>query len=469
MIVVTILLCSQTNLYTNRNVIVKRMYRCTRLREVMFVLGCLNDVIQNDIFVSAQQTSKMSRKEQKQSTKPRPLVLNVRWFAPFLSGGGYSSEALSYVVELEKHINVAVVQHGDSVNAQFVEGLPSAVKETLQRAMYTRFPPRSTIDICHSEPGAWSVPTPMYPTSTCPSQDRLYAVGRTMFETDRLPDGWSRRLKAMDEVWVPSAFHEKIFHDAGVARENIHVIPEAVDTKIFDPSKASPHRLLAKDKRFKFLSVFKWETRKGWDILIEAFLSQFPARDNKAVLYIKTMHYHTDGDFKQKILKFASEALGLNDPSDISNIIVLDQDLALEEMAQLYASSDCFVLPSRGEGWGRPHIEAMAMGIPVVATNWSGNTEFMKPHNSFLIPIEGLEPVRQGAFVGHMWAKPSVKGLKSILQQIFDNPGQARKKAQVGMREVRELYNPSAVSQVVIRRLQEIEQLVSKRSPEGEL
>eukprot|EP00960_Hanusia_phi_P044079 756461-Hanusia_phi.AAC.1 len=112
MIVVTILLCSQTNLYTNRNVIVKRMYRCTRLREVMFVLGCLNDVIQNDIFVSAQQTSKMSRKEQKQSTKPRPLVLNVRWFAPFLSGGGYSSEALSYVVELEKHINVAVVQHG---------------------------------------------------------------------------------------------------------------------------------------------------------------------------------------------------------------------------------------------------------------------------------------------------------------------------------------------------------------------
>eukprot|EP00960_Hanusia_phi_P044080 756461-Hanusia_phi.AAC.2 len=231
---------------------------------------------------------------------------------------------------------------------------------------------------------------------------------------------------------VTSRFFQEIFHDAGVARENIHVIPEAVDTKIFDPSKAS-----------------SWETRKGWDILIEAFLSQFPARDNKviaaqesAVLYIKTMHYHTDGDFKQKILKFASEALGLNDPSQHNCV----------------RPGPC----PGGDGSTLCRTSPPLVDLP----HCGSELGLLRPA---LTGRRGLEPVRQGAFVGHMWAKPSVKGLKSILQQIFDNPGQARKKAQVGMREVRELYNPSAVSQVVIRRLQEIEQLVSKRSPEGEL
>ena len=40
----------------------------------------------------------------------------------------------------------------------------------------------------------------------------------------------------------------------------------------------------------------------------------------------------------------------------------------------------------------------MAMGLPVIATNWSGNTEFMNAHNSFLIPILGLEPIGDGPF-----------------------------------------------------------------------
>jgi glycosyltransferase involved in cell wall biosynthesis len=43
----------------------------------------------------------------------------------------------------------------------------------------------------------------------------------------------------------------------------------------------------------------------------------------------------------------------------------------------LYRSVDAFVLPSRGEGWGRPYMEAMSMGLPVIATNWSGPTEFV--------------------------------------------------------------------------------------------
>ena len=37
-----------------------------------------------------------------------------------------------------------------------------------------------------------------------------------------------------------------------------------------------------------------------------------------------------------------------------------------------YAGADAFVLPTHGEGWGRPAVEAMAMALPSVVTNWSG-------------------------------------------------------------------------------------------------
>jgi glycosyltransferase involved in cell wall biosynthesis len=42
----------------------------------------------------------------------------------------------------------------------------------------------------------------------------------------------------------------------------------------------------------------------------------------------------------------------------------------------MYKAADAFVLPSHGEGWGRPIMEAMSMGLPVIATNWSGQTAY---------------------------------------------------------------------------------------------
>jgi len=57
-------------------------------------------------------------------------------------------------------------------------------------------------------------------------------------------------------------------------------------------------------------------------------------------------------------------------------------------MPSLYAAADAVVLASHGEGWGLPLVQAMALGKVAIATNWSGNTEFMTANNSFLVPIQ---------------------------------------------------------------------------------
>jgi uncharacterized membrane protein YgcG len=61
---------------------------------------------------------------------------------------------------------------------------------------------------------------------------------------------------------------------------------------------------------------------------------------------------------------------------------VVSEHLSSRELAMFYRGCDAFVLPSHGEGWGLPTHEAMAMGLPVVTTDWGGSTEFTKPIRS---------------------------------------------------------------------------------------
>ena len=60
------------------------------------------------------------------------------------------------------------------------------------------------------------------------------------------------------------------------------MIPEPVDTELFNAARHRALDVMAQDTRFKFLSVFKWEARKGWDILLRSFLAEFSAHDGKA-------------------------------------------------------------------------------------------------------------------------------------------------------------------------------------------
>ena len=60
-----------------------------------------------------------------------------------------------------------------------------------------------------------------------------YRIGRTMFETDKIPKGWARKMNMMNEIWVPSEFMKKIFSRGGV--KNIRVLGESVNTHFFQP------------------------------------------------------------------------------------------------------------------------------------------------------------------------------------------------------------------------------------------
>ena len=220
---------------------------------------------------------------------------SVLWHAPFFSGGGYCSEATSFVLELANRVPLGIVQHGDGYNADYLAGLPAPTQERLQ-TLYSQagrrvehqggsasLAPADSVAICHSEPGAWSppgLPPSSWERAACPPPNALYSVGRTMFETDRLPDGWAPRLNALDEVWVPSQHSFETFAAGGVEASKLHVVGEPVDTDFFHPERSGEPFALPDAEgeavTFRFLSIFKWEV-KWWyflDVLLSVSLIQ---------------------------------------------------------------------------------------------------------------------------------------------------------------------------------------------------
>eukprot|EP00933_Yihiella_yeosuensis_P071251 TRINITY_DN7945_c0_g1_i1.p1 TRINITY_DN7945_c0_g1~~TRINITY_DN7945_c0_g1_i1.p1 ORF type:complete len:341 (+),score=54.94 TRINITY_DN7945_c0_g1_i1:140-1024(+) len=294
-----------------------------------------------------------------------------------------------------------------------------------------------------------------------------------MYETDRLPDSWVSRISVMDEVWVPSHFAVEQFASSGIPRGKIFVVPEAVDTYFFDPSKHEPLDLTLEKKPalFRFLSVFKWEKRKGWDLLLRAYFEEF-TYDDPVILIIKTQSFHSGDDFDKKVKKALADATSFAaSGSKPARYKLFAEDLDLAELPRLYRAADAFVLPSRGEGWGRPHVEAMSMGLPIIATNWGGSMEFLSENCSLPLKIDGLEEVEEGQGPkGHKWAVPSMSHLRKLMRWTASNQDQAEALGKAARHEMVTRFSPQAIVEgYVLPRLRHALKMSQTRHREDEL
>jgi glycosyltransferase involved in cell wall biosynthesis len=287
-----------------------------------------------------------------------------------------------------------------------------------------------------------------------------------MFETDRLPEGWNLRLNQMNQVWVPTEFARKIFVDGGVDAEKLRVLGEPVDTTFFNPDNLSePMKIPGKgENTFVFLSIFKWEERKGWDILLEAYFSEFSKEDD-VLLVILTNAYHSNDNFEEVAMKHI-KMKGGGKHDDMSRLpkVYFQPHVSQNKLPSLFAASDVFVLPSRGEGWGRPHVEAMSMQVPVIATNWGGPTEYMSGLNSFPLKTNGLKVIKEGAFKGHLWANPSTAHLRELLRYVLSHPEEVKKKGIQARRDMIEKFSVAAMGEKLRQLLEEVEVQMSEKN-----
>eukprot|EP00198_Chlamydomonas_reinhardtii_P004234 XP_001693570.1 predicted protein [Chlamydomonas reinhardtii] len=265
-------------------------------------------------------------------------------------------------------------------------------------------------------------------------------------------------------VWVPAPASARALRDSGV-RVPLTELPPAVDAageldpgmvvplqlpppgcvQVFGPPGRPPRR------PYVFVSVFKWEARKGHDVLLAAFLRQFSAAAGGA-----------DAVRAWAQAALGPQADGTLDALRSPRVYLLSGHLPRQRYVRLLAAADAFVLPTRGEGWGLPIMEAMALGLPVIATNWSGPTAYLDetvgyPLSYQLSPVPPREP---WWFQGSRWAEPSESHLRLLMAHVSGSEAGRRgamARGAAARRRVLERYSMAAAAGRLSQTLRRIE------------
>ena len=259
-----------------------------------------------------------------------------------------------------------------------------------------------------------------------------------VFESTRIPEAIQPAIQGADQVWVPSAWGHSVLTAHGIDADRIRIVPEGVDGARFHAHGRRP-RTAARPLRF--LTVGKYEQRKGIDETIEAFAKVY-ANHPQAELIIKS-NYFTN--HRQKYDALHAKISGLD------NVSLLWGEMTETQLADLYRACDVFVLPTRAEGWGLPLIEAVAAGLPVITTMHSGHTEFLEHVTDSVLPVAHVMtridcPEYCSYYPDTMndwgvWASPDVDSLVTCMQQAFREEYRLYDRAQRNSKIIRERFS----------------------------
>ncbi|MBN2529714.1 MAG: glycosyltransferase family 4 protein [Deltaproteobacteria bacterium] len=213
-----------------------------------------------------------------------------------------------------------------------------------------------------------------------------YKVGILTYESTVVPPQWIEESnKHLDLLLVSSTFCRDIFVQCGMDDEKIDILHYGYDPKIYTPAGPKLDLTAHTNRRFKFLTVASPHKRKGIETLLQAYRNAF-TRDDDVVLLVKLNYI----PHKKKGKPFEYRDIhGMFDDyrkdKTAPEVILLDTFFSEHDIAALYRCADCLVSATRGEGFGMVYLEALACGLPVMVTGWSGHMDFLNHENATLI------------------------------------------------------------------------------------
>ncbi|GLI66344.1 hypothetical protein VaNZ11_010122 [Volvox africanus] len=392
------------------------------------------------------------------------LSTTVTWV---MHCGGFAGiEAFNLVQHLEGKLRLrAQMQRGWPFceHPDVLQDMPRAFSERVYRLRRLSSYLPSDIVIHHKDYrqlAAWPWP---------PNNSSAYLIGRYSWDLDRIHRQWAEHIKSeLDEVWVPSKWHAKSLLKQGIQVDKIIVVPESIDSHLYDPDIWDP-LTLPRQRKLSFLASFCMDDHAGWQAVLVAYLKAFrnhadvslymhtASRDSQRVyrrdLVYEAMHtfLHSSNDtYLQSISLYPEHANGA------PHVYVFGQELTQLELARIYSSVDVVVVPSRSEGWDAPYMKAMSLGKPLIASIWGGLAEYIQPDFAFLLnytiaPVRSLDDWVRGA----NWAQPSVDGLLTAFRNAYGSKD-LRAMGQKARWKVVEVYDNEVVSNMILERLKGI-------------
>jgi glycosyltransferase involved in cell wall biosynthesis len=284
---------------------------------------------------------------------------------------------------------------------------------------------------------AWHLPSD--------ARKRAYTAGYWFWELPLLPRDWETGFAFVDEVWTASRF--TLAAVAASSPVPVVYVPLAVRP----PTPAglrfrSDFNIMPDD----YVVLFAFDAASGLARknplgLIAAFQLAFPSeRDVK--LIIKSSRAAHFG-----VLQLFSDAAAA-DP----RIILLDEIIPANAMADLYQLADCYASLHRSEGFGLTCAEALLMGLPVLATDYAGTTDFLDESTGYPVRycLTELQQNDGPYHAGQFWAEPDLQHAAEQLRRVRDNRADARMRAMAGAERIRAQYSAPAVGSIIRNRLE---------------
>lgn len=211
------------------------------------------------------------------------------------------------------------------------------------------------------------------------NRDKSIRIAYSVWESSALPDQWVEILNThFDACIVPSSFLIDVYYSSGV-KIPIFLLPLGLD---FASLKVISKNLTV-EKPFTFGNLSACSERKNQVLLIRAFSKAF-GNDPSVLLRINSRY--GEESIKKAILEEISV-------QKLDNVIFTYGPLSQTEYAELFRTIDCYVSPSKGEGYSIQPREALVLGIPVIATNNTGQQDLCS--SQYVYPLE--TPIKERA------------------------------------------------------------------------
>jgi glycosyltransferase involved in cell wall biosynthesis len=279
-------------------------------------------------------------------------------------------------------------------------------------------------------------------------------IGLWAWETDLLPKEWIETGKQFDEIWTVSNYSKNIIQKYFPEKPiySINIIGRKFN--ILNKSEYKKKYKLS-DDLFICLYIFDFNSdfyRKNPIGAIKAFKKAF--KENENVFFIIKI---SNGELHpQQLFELYKEA------NSTDKIWIINHELSIEELTEIYNISDLYISLHRSEGSGLTIMEMIMMEKPVVCTNYSGNLDFCKENYTNLVDYK-LVPINKESMYYTMlegreskWAEPNIDDAAIKIKSVYNNYQKELEKMSIGKQYIEDNYNSFQLYNFIKNRINNI-------------
>ena len=371
------------------------------------------------------------------SNKPEQgLVKGLAYYAPLSVVSGLGEACRGYTRAM-KHANI------------ICHTIPTEVPSYQKQISVPRSYARKDWPVALAHVNADSI-FPFFNTNQGKSfLEHSYRIGFWAWELPSFQSEWHANLASYDEIWVPSTFCQEAV--ASATNITVRRVPHVVEQQSSTPNSLETRQKFRSQwnipsHKFVFYYIFdasSYVERKNPFALIEAFRDAF-VEEQDAHLLLKISYGSVNKQFTHRLKKLLASF-----PTNSFTIIA--EVLSRPELDALVIASDCCVSPHRSEGFGLTVAEALLFGKPVIATDFSGTTDFLTSKTGYPVAYKLIEIERDiGPYKrGNIWANPLHEALTEAMRSVFLHREAALKKAQEGTKWVQQFLSTEAIGALI--------------------